>query len=243
MPSSTRPRARRVAREPWCHEAANGFSYEIALPERAAAAIGARKPLAKVIPEGSEPICVPVAVARALHGSDVPEPESRAELLYRIRETADACAWARVVDMVSRREYSSTEAIERLRRDGYSAECAARVVERAQRLRVISDARFAESFVRAKVSAGWGPVRIERELSRKGVEPADVPGWPEEFVGAGDDVSARAREALERKRVPEKNAYPKLVRFLVSRGYSLSVAKDAVSARLAEESESEAGGW
>ena len=62
-------------------------------------------------------------------------------------------------------------------------------------------------------------------------------------MGAGDDVSARAREALERKRVPEKNAYPKLVRFLVSRGYSLSVAKDAVSARLAEESESEAGGW
>ena len=62
-------------------------------------------------------------------------------------------------------------------------------------------------------------------------------------MGAGDDVSARAREALERKRVPEKNAYPKLVRFLVSRGYSLSVAKDAVSARLAEDSGSEEGGW
>lgn len=234
MPSSRRSGAA-GPRVPWAHEAPSGFSYEIALPERAAAALGARKPLARVTPAGAESVMVPVAVARALHASDAPEPASRAELLFRIRETAYACAWARVVDMVSRREYSSQEATDRLRRDGYTSECAERAVSRARELRVINDARFAESFVRAKASAGWGPVRIERELSRRGVEASDVPGWPEEFFGAGDDVLARATEAIASRRVPEKNAYAKLVRFLVSRGYPLSVAKDAVAARLAEE--------
>lgn len=234
MPSRGRA-SRDGARVPWTHEAPSGFSFEIALPDRASAALGARKPLARVTPEGAEPVMVPVAVARALHASDVPEPASRAELLFRIRETAYACAWARVVDMVSRREYSSQEAADRLRRDGYTSECAERAVGRARELRVISDARFAESFVRSKVSAGWGPVRIERELSQRGVEASDVPGWPEEFFGAGDDVRARAAEAIATRRVPEKNGYAKLVRFLVSRGYPLSVAKDAVAARLAEE--------
>ncbi len=77
-------------------------------------------------------------------------------------------------------------------------------------------------------------MRIERELSRRGVPIEDVAGWPDEFFG-DEGPTQRARELIERKPVPRENAYPKLVRFLVSRGFSLSVAKDVVSERLARD--------
>ncbi|MDY3291697.1 MAG: hypothetical protein SOX20_02060, partial [Parolsenella sp.] len=57
---------------------------------------------------------------------------------------------------------------------------------------------------------------------------SDVAGWPEEFL---DDESPedRALELLERKRIPEKNPYQKLVRFLCSKGYPISVCTSVVS--------------
>lgn len=179
-----------------------------------------------------EGVRVPLAVARALQGSEEREPESRAELLFRIRSACDSCAWSCVVDMASRREYSEAEARAKLGLAGYSAACIDRTVGLAVKKRVIDDARFAEAFVRSGVSRGWGRRRIEAELRQRGMEASDVPGWPEDFL-SDEDQRQRAAELLERKSVPEKNAYQKLLRFLVSKGYDSSLASDVVRERLA----------
>lgn len=229
MLSSTRRRAPKTLRE---HACAGGFSWSVKLPERGAA-LGARKPMAQVLVGDGESIAIPVAVARALNASDSPEPESRAELFYRIREAADVCAWARLVDLASRREHSCAEVLGRLRDAGYTPECAERAVERGRDKRILNDMRFADSFARSKAACGWGPLRIERELRNRGVEPSEMPGWPDEYLGE-DPAQERALELLRRKRMPEKNAYAKFVRFLASRGYSLAVAKDAARARIDE---------
>lgn len=253
------------------HHGADGFSWRAVLPERTQTAMGSRKPLARIefgrgltsadeamgdterpdampdiareaAEDGTvETVLVPVAVARALDSSDEPEPTCRAELLYRVRETADACAWAKLVDLASRREHASEEVRQRLVRDGYSRTCAERVVERGIASHIVSDKRFVDSFVRMKLASGWGPVRIERELSRRGIDTSELEGWPEAFLGESSPLE-RARELLARKRVPDKNAFPKLMRFLVSRGYQVSVAREAVSARLSEEAD-EGHGW
>lgn len=219
---------------PFERVAANGFTWTLSLPQRPSAAMGARKPLATIALADGEVLHVPVPVAHMLVSDDAKVPESRAELMWQVRETAEKVAWSRVVDMVSRREYSSEEARSRLVRDGFSTSCAERVVTRAQELRIINDARFAEAFVRSKLSQGWGPVRIERELSRRGVEAADVEGWPDAFLeetGEGD-VLERARAAVAKRRVPEKNPYPKLVRYLVSRGYPVGIATSVAKERI-----------
>lgn len=213
------------------HVAPSGFSWELTYPERGSV-IGQRKPLARIEVDGHEPLHVPVPVARKLESAE-DEPGSRAELLFRVREAADACAWQRVIDMAARREYSSKEAADKLKFDGYSASCSEAAVARAREKRVIDDSRFAESFVRMKLACGWGPVRLERELRQRGVELRDVPGWPDEYL-EDDSVEDRARELIATKRVPEKNAYEKLVRFLASRGYPLGVAKSVVSDKLKE---------
>ncbi len=231
MPSRHK-HAAKEPEQPHEHHAASGFSWTLTYPERGAS-LGAKKPQAVITSDGRDPVRLPVAVARAIEALDN-EPGSFNELLFVFKEKSAACAFQRVADMVSRREYSSKEAYDRLRRDGYSASACEFAVGRARELRIINDARFAESFIRNKLACGWGPVRLERELAQRGVTLQDVDGWPEEFMD-GEDVVQRAADLLASKRIPEKNAYPKLVRFLASRGYPLGVCKEVVSARLNEE--------
>lgn len=218
-------------RDPRIHEGPSGFTWHVELPERASAPMGARKPLARIVVSEGEGLQVPVAVARRLDAMDDVAWGSRAELLYHVGEVSDACCWEKLVDLVSRRDYSTSEMASRLVREGYSRARAEGRVEYACELKIMSDARFAEYFIRAKVAAGWGPVRIERELSRRGIEASEVAGWPEAFLEQ-DDVSERASKLLARKAVPEKNAYAKFVRFLVSRGYPMAIAKEAALDRI-----------
>lgn len=214
------------------------FTWTLKFPERTSASLGAIKPRAQVLCEGYEPYHIATAIAKTLEKQlktgERQEPESHAELLFCIREISEKLALQRVVDMVSRREYSSQEALSRLTRDGYPKTATAKAVERAQELGILNDKRFTESYIRSKVYQGWGPIRIERELSVRGIEAATVEGWPEAYFGQ-EGIAQAASELLATKRIPDKNAYEKLIRFLVTRGYSLAVAKSAVRTRLESE--------
>lgn len=199
--------------------------------------MGSKKPMALVEAKGlDEGIHLPIAAARALQRSSEAEPASLAELRYRIRGVCDACAWESLVDMASRREHSSAEVTRKLTCAGYSRACIERMLELAHAKRIIDDARFADSFIRSKLSCGWGRMRIERELGLRGVDCSVICGWPEAYIDE-DSQLLRAKELLSRKRTPGKNAYPKLMRALVSKGYPTSIAAEAVRARLAELSE------
>lgn len=182
---------------------------------------------------------VPVAVAKALdkHIEGLAEPPgSRAELLYHLAAVSDECAMGRIARLVDRRDYSSKEASDKLREDGYAPSCIERVLGRATSSGLVDDSRFADVFIRTKVSAGWGTARIGRELSRRGIELSQVEGWPHEYLDVSDEPQ-RAYELVSTRRIPSKNAYPKLVRFLAGRGFSLGEATQAVSRYLAEQEE------
>lgn len=183
-------------------------------------------------------VSVPAAAAKALDSSDANEPRDADELLARVRQACDASAWERVLGMASRRERSADEVRSRLRQDGYAGALVERVVERARAKRVVDDTRFADSFIRAKLAAGWGPCRIERELGLRGVAPDELEGWPGDYLG-GETFVDRALGTLRARRTPEAGAYPKLVRFLLSRGYPVSTAREAVGRFLSEATEDE----
>ena len=218
------------------------FSWDVELPERGSASLGGRRPLATLVicseSHGQERIPIPKAVGRRLVPlleSDGEQPSGRSELLYRVRVISLELARSKAEELLNRRDYSSSELAAKLREAGYHASVADEVVARFVEVGLLDDGRFAELFARSKAAAGWGRIKIERELARRGVGPIeDVPGWPDEFFG-DEGPAQRARELIERKPVPRENAYPKLVRFLVSRGFSLSVAKDVVSERLARD--------
>lgn len=213
--------------------------WEVVLPDKRATSTFGPKPRAQVVihaADGSnEQINVPVAVGRIIASkqkADEIHPGSRAELLYVIGETSISCARARIERLIDRREYSSSEVRSKLRMDGYSSRVVDDCVARACRVGLISDVRYADSFIRSKIYAGWGMQRIERELKARGIDIGEVPGWPYEYLDPEDELR-RAMELASTRCVSGPRAYVKLVRYLCTRGFSTSVASRAAGQVLA----------
>lgn len=214
------------------------FDWSCELPDRKSRSSSQVKQRATLIlrPHSSEEerLSIPLAVGRALkQRSDALEVHSRAELLYELKQCAESCAWEKACALVGRRDYSSKELDEKLLRNGYTSSVRKSVIERAVSCGLIDDFRFASAYIRTKIAAGWGERRIALELSRKGIELEDVPGWPEDFIDPDDEVE-RALAILERKSLPTGDVYGKLMRFLVSRGFRMGCAREAVERRLSE---------
>lgn len=73
------------------------------------------------------------------------------------------------MNWLARREHSQFELREKLAAREIEPDVAAEAVARLVADGLVSDARFAESFIAAKMRRGQGPVRIRAELKRRGV--------------------------------------------------------------------------
>ncbi|MEY8436481.1 regulatory protein RecX [Atopobiaceae bacterium 24-176] len=212
---------------------ADGSAWTVVMPPKGAGSgFSGPAPKARLVPaDGSETLQVPVAVARAVIKA-VGEDDSLAlggqGMAGLVASVSTSCCAKRLTSMVDRRDYSVKEAKGKLLRIGFAPDVVEDVCSRAQDGRLLDDSRFAETFIRSKAYAGWGQRRIERELSRRGIDAASVNGWPEEFFDGASEFD-RAWELVSRRSVPAKNPYEKTVRFLVGRGYSYDVAKRCAS--------------
>lgn len=96
---------------------------------------------------------------------------------------------------------------------------------------VLDDARYAERFAEDRRElSGWGPERIEQDLSRRGI-PADL---IEAALAARtrDDELAAARGLLSQRfgELADDRARNRAWQLLVRRGYDAELAYDAVRA-------------
>ncbi|MGB5208962.1 MAG: regulatory protein RecX [Gammaproteobacteria bacterium] len=73
------------------------------------------------------------------------------------------------MNLLARREYARAELASRLSRRQLPADLVGEVLDDLVAENLLSDARFAESFVGARASRGKGPLRIRRELEERGV--------------------------------------------------------------------------
>ena len=218
-----------------------GFSVEVALPRRRArtSAIGARRPRAHVVcredGEELERIEVPLAVGKSLdakleaHEVAPADMDSLRDLLARLEER---CCRSRLEALLNRRDYSRRELSDKLRSDGFGEGVATSALDRLEEVGLVSDARFADLFVRSKISAGWGQRKIEAELGRRGVEARALPGWPDAYFDEDSDFE-RALWIAGRKTFSGRDPYASIVRHLTGRGFSFDVAR-RVAERLAD---------
>ena len=70
----------------------------------------------------------------------------------------------------------------------------------------------------------------------RGVDAAEIPGWPEEVLSA-DEERERALALASRRRLTGKNDYQRLVRFLCGRGFAPSLATSVTREVLAANGE------
>ena len=125
------------------------------------------------------------------------------------------------------REQASEALRRRLVREGFEAAAVDEALGRAVSCGLVDDARFAEVLMRSRVSAGRGRRGIESELEGLGIDPACVPGWPDEFAVGEDDEVERALALLAAKPPRSKNVREGAYRRLMQKGYGASVASTA----------------
>lgn len=125
------------------------------------------------------------------------------------------------------RERSISEARDRLSQKGYEETTIDSTIERATRCGLLDDERFARGYIKSKLSRGWGQRRIEQEFYRFGIDTDSIEGYPDEFF-SDDEQLERALIALRKHRSQSKNPRQAAYRYLVSKGYSSSIASNAI---------------
>jgi regulatory protein len=145
-----------------------------------------------------------------------------AEIPLEGRQPADELRDARIaaVRLLARREHSKDELRRKLQRRGHPDATIETVVMALSEAAYVSDARFADGFVRVRSERGQGPLRIRAELRQRGVDDTLA---DELLTETADFWVARARSA-RRKRfgdaVPEtRDDWNRQARFLAQRGF------------------------
>ena len=137
-------------------------------------------------------------------------------------------AMKKIGALVNVRERCEKEVRERLARAEFTPEEIDDAVATALRYSIISDERYARSFIRGKTNLGWGRLKITQQLERNGISDAIITSCQDEFSSA-DGEYERALHELERRPTHAKNPRSSLMHRLVNKGYSFDVANRAVS--------------
>jgi regulatory protein len=135
------------------------------------------------------------------------------ERLSEVREAA--------LRLLARREHSAQELRQKLLLREHPADLIDAALRELAADRLLSDARFAEEFVRSRRDKGFGPQRIRAELRQRGVDPYVA---EDHLRSSEQDWQARALTQY-RKRFggqPPRNLAErsKHYRFLINRGFT-----------------------
>lgn len=127
---------------------------------------------------------------------------------------------------------SEAEVRAKLKQAGFNANVVGATLERLRSLKLLDDERFAQSWAHSKAEdRGYGPLRIERELRRRGI-PARLIGQVVRETCGEREVTERARRLLEKRFGAEELVDPRILRravaFLQRRGYRDSVVAEVL---------------
>ncbi len=144
-----------------------------------------------------------------------------------------ASAYADALRLLGRRDHFRSELLERLLSKGHPPDEVDEAVARCEAAGVVDDARLAARFVELRaVERGWGPVRLELELRKRGA-PAEIAAEASHLEDA--DLESALETAVTRAsrragdgwwRVGEARA--RMVSSLIRRGFSADDARRAV---------------
>jgi regulatory protein len=136
----------------------------------------------------------------------------------------------KAMDYLARREHGRGELLDKLLRAGFDPEAADEAITGLIDDGLQSDGRFAEAFVRSRISQGKGPAVIRADLRQRGVAGSLIDTALEE---ADEDWYALARDVRLKKfgsGTPiEFKEKARQMRFLQSRGFEPDQIQAAVS--------------
>ena len=146
----------------------------------------------------------------------------------RRRKAKELSATQRALGLLTRREHSRKELTRKLTSRGMDAAEVEIAVEKLSRDGWQNDTRFAESLVRARGSAGYGPLRIRAELATHGLDREAIAAAMDTFHG---DWAETASDLVRRRYGPvaslDLNQRRKAADFLLRRGFDAGSIRSA----------------
>ena len=115
---------------------------------------------------------------------------------YQPKPLSDSAMRVFAINLLSRREYSLHELSQKLEPRSQNTDQVPAILDKLVAAGYQSDQRFAESFLRSRISRGLGPMRIERELEQKGVASRLI---QEALYEAEIDFEALVHQVYEKK--------------------------------------------
>ncbi len=147
----------------------------------------------------------------------------------RRRHRPEPSPTARALGLLTRREHSRKELARKLTGRGVESAEAAAVIDKLAEAGWQDDARFAESVVRSRASAGYGPGWIRAELGTHGLGTdavsAAMEAYQDGWIGAARDLLRRRFGVLDRSDAGQRR---KALDLLLRRGFAMSLAKAAL---------------
>ena len=140
-------------------------------------------------------------------------------------------AFDRALGLLSRREHSRKELAGKLKQRGYAKDETDGAIAKASERSYQSDTRYAESVIRRRAAAGYGPRYIESELKSHGIDPR-----AHREAIAEVDWAGHATDALRKRGLPvgTREERAKAVGYLARRGFDPGAIKAATGAVGAE---------
>lgn len=138
------------------------------------------------------------------------------------------------MNYVAHRARTEYEVRQKLYRSGTDEATAEQAVERLRDLGYLDDEAYARAYARGRFkSKGHGPQRVRSDLRRRGIEAPLVEAAVEEAFNPDEVLEAARTQAAKRWPRLQREADPykrrnKLFDFLLRRGFSYDVARQAV---------------
>ncbi len=137
------------------------------------------------------------------------------------------------INYLAIREHSSLELRNKLLRKGFEEAVIEKVIIQLQLDNLQSDERFAESYTRMRTDKGYGPLSIQQELQRRGIDRDLFTAFVDASDSAWINIACQAREIRFGQKLPEnKRELAKQARFLENRGFTHSQIKVALSEKI-----------
>lgn len=133
----------------------------------------------------------------------------------------DSC-YKKAIDILTRREHSKLELIQKLKAKNFSDTIIFSVIEIIVKKKYQSDERFAEAFIDMCFNQGKGPLIISMELKKRGVENIDLSKY--DWTSLAKNIRAKKYNIEIPKDYKE---ITKQKRFLQSRGFGFDDINNA----------------
>ena len=150
-----------------------------------------------------------------------------------MKQKTEQEAYLTLASLCANAEHCQWEMREKMRRWELSEETQTRILNRLVSERYIDDVRFARAFVKDKVKYNkWGRRKVEQALWQKHIDEDIRQQVLDEIADEDYVLVLRAMLQQKRKSIKANSDYElngKLIRFAVSRGFTMDIIKQCIS--------------